>query len=426
MSLLIKNAMIVNADKMGREKKDILIEKGVISKIASSIKVGDVKVIDAEGKLVMPGFVDLHVHFRDPGYEYKETILTGSMSAAKGGFTTVFCMPNTKPVIDNASIVDFIFKESKKAGLINVMPVGAITRGLQDSDLTDFIELKKAGCLALTDDGTVVANAQIMRLALEYAKMPNLLLMQHCQDIALWHKGVMNEGDVSGRLGLKGDPAVSETVIVARDIELALYTGGRIHFQHMSLKRSVELIRRAKADGIQVTAEACPHHFTLTEEAVRTFDTFAKVNPSLRTQEDVDAVKQGLKDGTLDCIATDHAPHSYEEKEREFDRAPFGMIGLETAAGLVVTELVNQKVLNWSQMVDRMSAAPVRIMGMKNKGEITEGFDADIVILDSEKEWEVTKADIVSKSKNTPFIGRKLKGRVIITICNGKVVFEDK
>jgi len=424
MSLVIKNAIIVNADKMHKEPQDILIEKGMIIKIGKSFSADGVKVIDATGKLVMPGLIDMHVHLREPGREDKETIETGSKAAAKGGFTTVLCMPNTTPVIDNAMIVEAILKEAKRVGLVNVIPVGAITRGQNGAELTDMFELKQAGCLALSDDGKTVGNSRLMRLAMEYSQMAGLFLIEHCQDPDLWCKGVMNEGDVSTVLGLKGDPGISETVIVGRDIELARYLTARIHLAHMSLQRSVELIRFAKSQGIAVTAEACPHHFTLTDEAVKTFDTNTKVNPPLRTREDVDAIKEGLKDGTIDCIVTDHAPHTAEEKEMDYDHAPCGMIGLETAVGLTVTELVEKGVLSWTQMAERMSAAPARIVGLNNKGAIREGADADITIIDPEKVWEVRKEDIVSKSKNSPFIGRKLKGAVAVTICGGKTTYQ--
>lgn len=426
MSLLIKNAVIVNADKMHRTPQDIFIEKGVITRIAPSIKNDGVKTFDAKDKLVFPGLIDMHVHLREPGREDKETIETGSRAAAKGGFTSVLCMPNTDPVVDNAMIVEGIIKEAARVGLVNVFPVGAITRGQKGQELVDMFELKKAGCPALSDDGKSVADSQLMRLALQYAKMSGLLLIEHCQDPHLWGRGVMNEGNVSTLLGLKGDPGISETVIVARDIELAHYLKTRIHLAHMSLKRSMDLIRAAKREGIEVTAEACPQHFTLTEEAVQTFDTNMKVNPPLRTKEDVEAVKEAIKDGTIDCIATDHAPHTQEEKELDFDHAPFGMTGLETAVGLTITELVEPGVISWSQMAQRMSAAPARIAGFKNKGEIKEGMDADITIVAPDKAWEVRREDFVSKSKNSPFVGRKLKGCVEATVCGGKVVYRSK
>jgi len=424
VSLLIKNAMIVNADEQMPQARDILIEKGVIIKIAASIKEENVKIVDAKNRFVMPGFVDLHVHLREPGREDKETIETGSRAAAKGGFTTIMCMPNTNPVIDNCMVVEAIVKEAKRIGLVNVVPIGSITKGQKQEELTDMFEMKKAGCLALSEDGRSVESGQLMRLALEYAQMVGILLIDHCQDASLFCKGVVNEGEVSTLLGLKGDPAISETVVVARDIEMANYLKTKIHLAHISLKRSVDLIRMAKKQGIKITAEVCPHHFSLTQEDVKTFNTHTKVNPPLRAKEDVDAIKKGIKDGTIDSIASDHAPHTIEDKELDFDHAPFGMIGLETSAGLAISELVEPGVLTWPQFVEKMSFAPAKIVGLDNKGCLREGLDADIVIVDPELEWEVVSHDFASKSKNSPFIGRKLKGRVVTTICNGKIVYE--
>ncbi len=425
MFLLIKNATIVNADQMAERPRDILLENGVITKIAPGLSLPNVPTIDAKDKYVLPGLIDLHVHLREPGREDKETIETGSKAAVKGGFTTIMCMPNTNPVIDHAMIVEAILKEAERIGLVNVFPVGAITRGQKGEELVDMFELKEAGCLALSDDGKTLASSQLMRLAFQYAKMTGLLLIQHCQDPLLMGMGVMNEGRVSTLLGLKGDPEVSETVIVARDIELARYLNTRIHFAHMSSRRSVELIRWAKSQGIQVTAEACPHHFTLTEEAVKTFDTSTKVNPPLRTKEDVAALKEGLCDGTIDCIASDHAPHTEEDKEADFDHAPFGMIGLETSLGLAVTELIATKILSWPQLVNKMSTAPAHIVGLKNKGKIAEGFDADITIINPEEAWTVRREDFLSKARNSPFIGYQLKGRVKTTIRAGKIVYDN-
>ena len=424
MSLLIKNAIIVNPDAVASQPQDILLEKGSIAKIAPAIGDSSAKIIDATGKFVLPGLVDLHVHLREPGREDKETIETGSRSAVKGGFTTIFCMPNTNPVIDHAMIVDAILKEAKRVNLTNVIPIGAITKGQKGEELADMEELKNAGCLALSDDGKAVFNSQLMRHALEYAKMLGLLLIQHCEDPHLSNHGSMNEGINSTLLGLKGIPGVAETIIVARDIELVHYLKTKIHFAHMSLKRSVELIRFAKSQGIQITAEVCPHHFTLTDDAVRSFHTHTKVNPPLRTQDDVDALKEGLKDGTIDCITTDHAPHTAEEKEFEYDRAPFGMIGLETALGLSVTELIDKKILTWPQLVGKMSTMPAKITGLSLKGEIRVGKDADLTIVDPDKEWVVKKEEFSSKSKNSPFIGRKLKGVVETTVCGGRIVYE--
>lgn len=425
MSLLVKNAVIVNADGQSKAPQDILIEKGVIAKIGAAIRSDKAKVFDAKGRLVLPGLIDIHVHFREPGQEHKETIETGILAAAKGGFTTVMCMPNTSPVIDNRSIAELVLSESRRVGLINVHPIGAITKGLGNQELTDMFELKEAGCAALSDDGRCVTNSKLMRLAMEYAKMVGILLIQHCEDHCLSAGSAMNEGVNSTLLGLKGDPGLSESVIVARDIELAAYLDSKIHFAHMSLKRSVELIRAAKASGIRITAEACPHHFTLTDDALKDFNTSAKVNPPLRTQEDIEAIKEGLRDGTIDCIATDHAPHTTEDKEKDMDHAPCGMIGLETAVGLVVTELVQPKVLSWPKVAEKMAAMPAKIMGLAKKGIIKEGFDGDLTIIDPKAKWTVQEHDFVSKSHNSPFIGRELTGRVKTTICGGNMVYQD-
>lgn len=424
MGLLIKNAIIVNADKVHAKPQDILLEDGVIAKIAPSIDKASHQVIDAQGKKVLPGLIDIHVHFRTPGQEHKETIETGSRAAVRGGFTTVMCMPNTDPVIDNAPIVSYVIQEARRVGLCNVIPIGAITKGQNDQELTDMNELKAAGCLALSDDGKSVLSSRLMYLASQYAKMVDILLIEHCQDFLLTSGGVMNEGFVSTELGLKGDPVIAESVIVGRDIEIAKYLDTRVHLCHISAKRSVELIRFAKSQGVKVTAEACPHHFTLTDEAVRSFDTSTKMNPPLRSQEDVDAVKEGIRDGTIDCIVTDHAPHTREDKEAGFDQAPFGIIGLETSLGLTIAELVSPGIISLTQMVEKMSAAPARVIGLINKGEIAEGKDADITIIDPDKEWIFTENDIASKSRNTPFIGRKLKGTVEYTIFGGKIVYK--
>lgn len=423
MGLLIKNAIIVNADKVWSAPQDILCEDGKIAQIAPSIAAGNHEVVDAKGKKVLPGLIDIHVHLRQPGREDKETIETGSRAAVKGGFTSVFCMPNTTPVIDNAMVVEFIIREAKRVGLCNVYPIGAITKGQSDQELTDMSELKSAGCLAISDDGKSVLNSRLFRLAMEYAAMLDLLIIEHCQDPLLTAGGVMNEGAVSTRIGLKGDPGIAETVTVARDIEVAHYLNARVHLAHMSLKRSIELIRQAKAQGIKVTAEACPHHFALTDEACATFDTSTKVNPPLRSREDVEAIKEAIADGTIDCIVTDHAPHTKEDKEVGFDGAPFGLIGLETSLGLTIKELVKPGIIDLPKMVDRMSAAPARIVGLTMKGVIKTGFDADITIIDENKEWTVTREGFQSKSKNSPFIGWKLSGSVEHTICGGRVVY---
>ena len=423
MGLLIKNAIIVNADKIWDKPQDILCLEGKIAQIAANIPPSGHEIIDAAGKKVLPGLIDIHTHLRQPGREDKETIETGSRAAVKGGFTSIMCMPNTNPVIDNAMVVEFIIREAHRVGLCNVYPIAAITKGQQDGELTDMAELKASGCLAFSDDGKSVLNSRLFRLAMEYAKMLDVLIIEHCQDPLLSGGGVMNEGIVSTRLGLKGDPGIAETVTVARDIEIALYLNARVHLAHMSLKRSCELIRFAKSQGIKVTAEACPHHFVLTDEACSSFDPSTKVSPPLRSKEDVEAIKTAIADGTIDCIVTDHAPHTKEDKEVGFDGAPFGLIGLETSLGLTVTELVKPGIIDLSQMVDRMSSAPARIAGMANKGAIKQGHDADVVIIDPDKEWTVTREGFVSKAKNSPFIGRKLHSKVEYTICNGKIVY---
>ena len=423
MGLLIKNATIVNSDKIWDKPQDILCDNGKIVKIAPMIANDKHEIVDARDRKVLPGLIDIHVHLRQPGREDKETIATGSEAAVKGGFTSIFCMPNTTPVTDNAMVVEFIIREAKRVGLCNVYPIGAITKGQGDGELTDMSELKQAGCLALSDDGKSVLNSRLFRLAMEYAKMLDLLIIEHCQDPMLTAGGVMNEGEVSTRIGLKGDPGIAETVTVARDIEIAYYLDARVHLCHMSLKRSMELIRHAKAQGIKVTAEACPHHFALTDEACAGFDTSTKVNPPLRSKEDVEAIKAAIVDGTIDCIVTDHAPHTNEDKEVGFDGAPFGLIGLETSLGLTIKELVKPGHIDLPKLVEKMSTAPARIVGLTQKGTIKEGMDADITIIDEDKEWTVTKAGFVSKSKNSPFIGWKLYGEVCATICGGKVVY---
>jgi len=420
MSLLIKNATIVLEKEIAKNTNDILLEKGKIVKIAPSIKPDKHKVIDAKGLLVMPGLIDIRVHFREPGREDKETLETGARSAAKGGFTTVMCMPNTSPVIDHPMLVETIIRRAQDIGLVNIIPIGAITKAQKAVELTDMFELNKAGCVALSDDGKSVNDSQVMRLALQYAKMADLLLIEHCQDPLLTSGGVMNEGYNSTLLGIKGDAGIAETVIVARDIELAHYLDTRVHLAHMSLKRSVELIRFAKSQGIKVTAEVCPHHFTLTDEAVKTFDTSAKMNPPLRTAEDVEALKEGLKDGTIDCIATDHAPHAPETKTRPFPEAPFGVIGLESTVPVMVTTLLKSGFMPWSDLVDRMACAPARVLGL-NKGTLALGADADVTLIDLDTEFVLNADAFHSKSRNCPFAGQRWFGKVATTIVGGKV-----
>ena len=420
MSVIIKNGRVIDPGRINGPA-DVLIENGAIAAVGAGLKApAGTTVIDAAGKWVLPGFVDLHVHFREPGFEYKETIATGAAAAVAGGFTSVCCMPNTQPVNDNQSITEFILDKAKAAGLANVFPIGAITKGSEGKELAEFGDLKKAGCVAVSDDGKPVMNGMVMRRALEYARAFDLPVVDHCECTHLSEGGCMHEGQVATEMGLHGIPSASEDVMVARNLALAELTGGRLHLAHLSTAGSVRMVREAKARGIRVTAEACPHHFLLTEEAVREFNTNAKMNPPLRSRKDVEAVKAGLKDGTIDVIATDHAPHAAFEKEREFDYAPFGIVGLETAWGLALV-LAEEGVLTVEQVVSALTIQPARAFGLA-KGTLAVGADADVTIVDPEAQWVVDPGQFKSKGRNTPFAGWKLKGRVVSTLVGGRVV----
>ena len=420
MNIIIKNGHIIDPANKVDEKLDILISDGKIAKIGKtgSIPSPDAQVIDAAGKLVVPGLIDMHVHMREPGFEYKETIATGTAAAKAGGFTSVCCMPNTNPINDNRSVTEFILSQAAQEAAARVFPIGAITKGSKGEELSEMGELRAAGCVAVSDDGRPVLNAAIMRRAMEYAQVFDLLVISHCEDSSLSANGVMNEGFVSTELGLRGIPRSAEDVMTARDISLAELTGARVHIAHVSTAGSVELLRSAKARGVKVTAETCPHYFTLTDEAVRGYNTMAKMNPPLRTAGDVAAIKAGLKDGTIDVIATDHAPHGMDEKSGEFDYAPFGIVGLETSLGLSLT-LVQDGVLSMQQLVERMSTAPAKII-KSGGGTLSAGSIADVTIIDPNAEWTVNAAEFKSKSRNTPFDGWKLKGKAIQTIVRGR------
>jgi dihydroorotase len=389
----------------------------------------ELKTINAEGMFVIPGLIDMHVHLREPGFEYKETIKTGTAAAIRGGFTTVCCMPNTFPINDNASVTEFIIRKSLD-GLCTVLPIGAITKGQKGKELVEMGTMKNEGCIAFSDDGLPVMNSLIMRRALEYSKAFGLPIISHCEDLTLSEDGVMSEGLLSMTLGLRGIPAEAEQIMVFRDILLAELTRGKLHIAHVSTERSVKLIREAKIRGVNVTAETCPHYFSLTEDAVKNYDTNAKVNPPLRTKKDIEAIKEGLKDGTIDVIATDHAPHHRDEKLREFDLAPSGISGLETALALSM-KLVDEGVLTINQLAEKMSLNPARILSLLTphlsslitgpKGTLAVGSDADITILDTEKEVTVEASKFLSKGKNTPFDGWVLKGVPLITISKGRM-----
>ena len=423
MKTLIRNGHLVDPKNKIDEPMDVLIENGLVKKVAKKISEKVDKEIDATEKVVCPGLIDLHVHLRQPGYEYKETIQTGLRAAVKGGFTGVCPMPNTNPIADRRSDMEFLMGEAKRLSLIRIWPVGAVTLKQEGAELTEFGELKKGGAVALSDDGRPISDSNILRRALEYSKKFDLVIMVHCQDEGLFCGGCMNEGFVSTKLGLAGIPVESESVEVARDIQLADLTGGRLHFCHISSKKSLDLIRQAKAQGSKVSAETCPHYFHLTDEAVLHYNTFAKMNPPLRTAEDVAAIKKSLKEGTLDAISTDHAPHSENEKNSEFDKAPFGIIGLETSLALSL-KLVEEKVLTLSDLVRKMSLCPAEILKV-DRGHLSEGAVADVTIFDPKEEWLVEKEKLESKSKNSPFLGWKLRGKASTVICDGRIVMKD-
>ncbi|OGC91025.1 MAG: dihydroorotase [candidate division Zixibacteria bacterium RBG_16_53_22] len=376
--------------------------------------------MNLKGLYLCPGFIDMHVHLREPGREDEETIQSGAEAAVAGGFTAVACMPNTEPALDSAEGIKFVI-ERARAARARVYPVGAITVGRKGETLAPMLEMADTGAVAFSDDGSGLQNGHLMRRALEYLRAIDLPIISHCEYSDLASGGVMNESFTSTVLGMKGIPPIAEELMVARDIMLAEYTGGRVHIAHVSTCGSVELIRRAKRARVRVTAEATPHHFTLTDELIRSFNTNLKVNPPLRTRKDVDAIKKGLKEGIIDVIATDHAPHSIEEKEMEFDYAPCGMIGLETAIGLVVTELIKKRILSWPEAVAKMTVNPARILNLPG-GTFEVGAPADFTVIDPTLEWVVSKDDFRSLSKNSPFIGRKLTGRAVMTIVGGEIV----
>lgn len=422
-NVLIKNGRVIDPVSKLDGKRDVLIVGDKIKSINPRVTSRGSRVIDAKGMLVLPGLIDMHTHLRDPGRPDKETIASGTRAAARGGFTSVCCMANTEPPIDNPAVVKYVRNKAETEGVVNVYPVAAVTKGLAGEALAEMGLMLEEGAVAFSDDGNSVMRADMMRRAMEYARQFGVPVISHSEDKDLSQGGAMNESALSTAIGLPGIPALSEEVMVARDIRLAKEYG-RVHIAHVSSARSVELIRQAKRKGISVTCETCPHYFSLTEEAVVEYDANAKVNPPLKAKEDVKAVMRGLKDGTIDCIATDHAPHNIEEKRVEFNLAAFGMIGLETALALVLTKLVNANVLTLKKAVEKMTAAPAKILNL-NKGTLEIGADADIVIVDPKAEWRVDAKEFASKSRNTPFQGWKLKGKVLYTIVGGKVVVKN-
>jgi len=425
VTIWIKGGKVVDPLKGSIVPSDIIIEKGKIKAIiphgAFKESGEGLELIDALGKLVLPGLIDMHTHLREPGFEYKETIETGSRAAAAGGFTAVACMPNTDPINDCRAVTEFVLEQARRAGFSRVYPIGAISLGQKGEKLTEFGDLCEAGAVGVSDDGRPVENSELMRRAIEYGAYHGLTVVSHCEDRALSARGSMHEGVLSTKMGLRGIPAASEEIMVFREISLAKLTGCPVHIAHVSSAGSVELIRRAKEEGIPVTAETAPHYFSLDHSALTGYNTNAKVNPPLRTPGDVEAIKEGLKDGTIDAIATDHAPHSILEKAVEFDQAAPGMIGLQTALPLTL-DLVREGVLEIWDAVAKLSSNPAKILAVEGGG-ISEGDVADIVVVDPEIDYLFDEGMILSKSKNTPFLGRRLKGKAEITIVGGRVVW---
>lgn len=424
MRFLLRGGIVVDPVKGTLRASDVLVADGRIAAVGPNLSFEDGQVFDISGHLVSPGLIDMHVHLREPGYEYKEDIASGTAAAVCGGFTAVACMPNTHPVADSASVITFIKERAAAAGLARVYPVAAVTAGSKGEQLAPMAETAAAGAVAFSDDGRPVTDSHLMRRAMEYAAMLGRPIISHCEDPALAAGGVMHEGPQATALGLRGAPAAAEEVMVARDIILAELTGCALHIAHVSSAGSVRLIREAKARGVRVTAEATPHHFTLTEDAVRGYNTNAKVNPPLRGPEDVAAIRRGLADGTIDVIATDHAPHAAHEKDVEFDRAPFGMIGLETAVGLVFTELIARGILEIPAAIAKMTVNPARILGLELP-TVVPGARADLTVIDPQRTVTVRVEALKSKSRNTPFAGRTLRGVPVMTIVGGKIVMRN-
>ena len=430
MNILIKNGRVLDPATGKDGIYDILVTDNIITKVESNIDEDAIKseqeckVIDASNQFVMPGLIDLHVHFREPGFEYKETIKTGSLSAARGGFTSVCPMPNTKPVIDSVEMLEKELDIIKRDAVVNVYPVAAITKGMKGEELTDIRELVKHGAIAISEDGKSVMNSSLLREAMKIAKETGIPVLSHCEDINLVEGGVMNKGERSEELGLKGISNAVEDIIVARDIILAKETGCRLHLCHCSTYDSVRLIEEAKKEGLPVTGEVCPHHFSLTEEDIVADDANYKMNPPIRTKKDVDELIAGIHNNIMDIISTDHAPHSEEEKTGSMTKAPFGIVGLETSVSLVVTELLAKGVITPLKMAEIMSYNPAKVIGI-DRGTLQVGKVADITIIDPNKEYVIDKNEFVSKGKNTPFDGKKVKGKVMTTIVNGKIVYSE-
>lgn len=422
MSILIKNGRMIDPDTKRDGKFDVFIKDGKILKIGEKITEKAEEVIDAAGCYVMPGLIDMHVHLRDPGLTYEESVETGARAAAKGGITTVVAMPNTKPVTDDRERVGYVMHKGEMVAPINVLQTGTVTKGMAGKEVTDIAGMAEAGAPAITEDGKTVMDSGVYRDAMKEAKRVGIPVLAHCEDSNLVQGGVVNDDENMRALGLKGISNAVEDIIVARDIMLAAETGVHLHLCHCSTKGSVEMVRQAKAAGISVSAEVCPHHFTLSTDDIKTPDANYKMNPPLRTKEDVEALREGLKEGIMDVISTDHAPHSAEEKRQPIEKAPFGIVGLETSVALTMTELVDTGILTPMQMAEKMSYNPAKILGI-DRGSLAEGKIADVTVIDPAAEYRIDASEFVSKGKNTPFDGRNVKGRVVATICGGKTVY---
>ena len=425
MKLLIRQGRLVDPVGGIGGVMDVLLEDGRVAMIGSNISEPDAQVIDASGLVVCAGLVDMHVHLREPGFEYKETIETGAAAAAHGGFTSIACMPNTRPVTDTPERVDYIREKAAQACGVHVWPIGAVTVGESGQELTNFEALKEAGAVALSDDGVPVQNANLMRDGLILAHRQNLTILSHCEDADMVKNYAVNEGRVSRQLRLNGRPAIAEELMVARDAMLAEETGGAVHICNISTAKSVALVRRYKRKGVQITCETCPQYFSLTEDEILSQGSLARVNPPLRTKSDVEAIIEGLKDGTIDAIATDHAPHSAEEKAKPLTEAPSGMVGLETALAVTLTYLYHTGEMNLSDILRKMTINPACILRLPTKGRLSIGADGDMVIFDPDEEWVVEPSQFASRGRNTPFGGKTLRGKVKYTIVGGRVVYRE-
>lgn len=423
MTLLIKNGIVIDTVSKTEKKQDIFIENGLITKMGEGLDLQADQVIDAEGNYVMPGFVDLHVHLRDPGLTYKEDIATGTAAAAAGGFTSIVAMPNTKPVSDSPEVIKYVTDKAKEVSKVNVYQVGSVTVGMAGEVMSDIEGMYAAGCIAISEDGKSVMNAQLYKEAMAVAAKNDMIVLAHCEDINMVNGGVLNADPHTAGLGFKGITNAVEDVIVARDIILAKETGARLHLCHCSTKDSVEMVRLAKAEGLPVSAEVCPHHFASCSEDITGDDANFKMNPPLRTREDMEALRKGLADGILDVIATDHAPHSAEEKAQSITKAPFGIVGLETALALSYSELVKPGLITMADMAAKLSYNPAKILGI-DRGVLAEGKVADLVIVNTTEEYAIDVNTFLSKGKNTPYHGRKVNGKVLTTIIDGEIVYQ--